>query len=113
MVTSKEVIKLDVLGNIKIEPFTENKVKSKYIEEDDADEAIDKLTTFNIGTSKNKEKEAKEKLVLPFYTDEQKQSVVTAAGEVKIQGEVPGKIYYEPDSGDDWDDDDPDDDLDF
>ena len=58
-------------------------------------------------------KEAKEKLVLPFYTDEQKQSVVTAAGEVKIQGEVPGKIYYEPDSGDDWDDDDPDDDLDF
>eukprot|EP00090_Calanus_glacialis_P005351 TRINITY_DN14158_c0_g1_i1.p1 TRINITY_DN14158_c0_g1~~TRINITY_DN14158_c0_g1_i1.p1 ORF type:complete len:290 (+),score=111.27 TRINITY_DN14158_c0_g1_i1:56-925(+) len=113
LVTSKEVIKLDVLGNIKIEPFTENKVKSKYIEEDDADEAIDKLTTFNIGTSKNKEKEAKEKLVLPFYTDEQKQSVVTAAGEVKIQGEVPGKIYYEPDSGDDWDDDDPDDDLDF
>jgi len=112
LVTSKEVIKVDVLGNIKIEPFTENKAKSKYIE-DDADEAIDKLTTFNIGTSKNKEKEAKEKLVLPFYTDEQKQSVGTAAGEVKIQGEVPGKIYYEPDSGDDWDDDDPDDDLDF
>jgi hypothetical protein len=33
------------------------------------------------------------------------------AGKVKILGEVPGKIYYEPDSGDDWVDDDPDDDL--
>jgi len=108
MVTSKEVVKMDISGNIKVEAFKENKAKSKYVD-DDADEAIDKLTTFNIGTSKNKEKEAKDKLVLPFYKDEQKEN----AGEVKIQGEVPGKIYYEPDSGDDWDDDDPDDDLDF
>eukprot|EP00092_Neocalanus_flemingeri_P020087 GFUD01021748.1.p2 GENE.GFUD01021748.1~~GFUD01021748.1.p2 ORF type:complete len:287 (+),score=104.59 GFUD01021748.1:56-916(+) len=112
LVTSKEVIKFDTVGNIKVETFQEKKAKSKYNDEDDADETIDKLTTFNIGTSKNKEKEAKGKLVLPFYTDEQKQSVA-AAGEVKIQGENPGKIYYEPDSGDDWDDDDPDDDLDF
>ena len=35
------------------------------------------------------------------------------AGEVKIGGEVTNKIYYEPDSGDDWDDEDPDDDLDL
>jgi len=112
LVTSKEVFKFDTLGDIKIDSFVENKAKSKHIDEEDADEAIDKLTTFNIGTTKNKEKEAKDKLVLPFYTDEQKQSVATA-GEVKIQGEIPGKIYYEPDSGDDWDDDDPDDDLDF
>ena len=112
LVTSKEVIKFDTAGNIKIEAFKENKTKSKYIDEEDTDEVIEKLTTFNIATSKNKEKEAKDKLVLPFYTDEQKQSVASA-GEVKIQGEVPGKIYYEPDSGDDWDDDDPDDDLDF
>ena len=34
-----------------------------------------------------------------------------AAGKVKIPREVPGKIYYEPDTGDDWDDGDPDDDL--
>ena len=108
MVTSKEVVKMDISGNIKVEAFKENKAKSKYVD-DDADETIDKLTTFNIGTSKNKEKEAKDKLILPFYKDEQKEN----AGEVKIQGEVPGKIYYEPDSGDDWDDDDPDDDLDF
>ena len=59
LVTCKQVIRLDVLGNIKIEPFTaENKAKSKDIEEDDADETIDKLTTSNIRTSKNKEKEA-------------------------------------------------------
>ena len=55
-----------------------------------------------------------DKLVLPFYKEPQK------IGEVKIQntgsgsqGESDGKIYYEPDSGDDWDDEDPDDDLDF
>ena len=34
-------------------------------------------------------------------------------GEVNIPGEKKGAIFYEPDSGDDWDDDDPDDDLDF
>jgi len=107
MVSSKEVVKMDVSGNIKVEAYKEDRNKSKYIEEDNSDEVIDKLTTFDIGTSRNKEKEAKEKLVLPFYKEEQKD------GEVKIQGEDPGKIYYEPDSGDDWDDDDPDDDLDF
>jgi len=107
MVMSKEVVKMDVSRNIKVEAYKEDKSKSKYIEEDDSNEIVDKLTTFNIGASKNKEKEAKEKLVLPFYKEEQKE------GEVKIQGEDPGKIYYEPDSGDDWDDDDPDDDLDF
>jgi len=107
LVTSKDVVKLDPMGKTKIEAFKEA-VKSKAAEEDDVDEAIDKLTTFNIGTTKHKEKEAKEGLVLPFYKDEQKN-----VGEVKIQGEPSGKIYYEPDSGDDWDDDDPDDDLDF
>jgi len=107
MVSSKEVVKMDVSGNIKVEAYKEDNNKSKYIEEENSDEVIDKLTTFDIGTSRNKEKEAKEKLVLPFYKEEQKD------GEVKIQGEDPGKIYYEPDSGDDWDDDDPDDDLDF
>ena len=52
---------------------------------------------------------------MPFYKDTQ------IAGQVRIQGqaetnketETVGKIYYEPDSGDDWDDEDPDDDLDF
>jgi hypothetical protein len=34
-----------------------------------------------------------------------------AAGKVKIPREVPGKIYYEPDTGDDWDDGDPYNDL--
>ncbi len=33
-------------------------------------------------------------------------------GEVRIPG-VKNKIYYEPDSGDDWDDEDPDEDLDL
>jgi len=112
LVTSKEVIRFDTSGNIRIERFEEKKVKAKFSDGEDADEALEKLTTFNITAGKNKEKEAKDKLVLPFYTDEQKQNV-SSAGEVKIKGEIAGKIYYEPDSGDDWDDDDPDDDLDF
>ena len=66
MVSSKEVVKMDVSGNIKVEAYKEDRNKSKYIEEDNSDEVIDKLTTFDIGTSRNKEKEAKEKLVLPF-----------------------------------------------
>ena len=112
LVTSKELLKFDSDWNIKILPYKEVTVK-KHLEEEEED-TIDKLTTFNLNTSKDAEKEAKDKLVLPFYKEPQK------IGEVKIQntgsgsqGESDGKIYYEPDSGDDWDDEDPDDDLDF
>lgn len=107
-----EIIKLDSDCVIKTCPFEETAVKKTLEEEEDL---IDNLTTFNLETTKDKEKKAKDSLVLPFYKDTQ------VAGQVKIQGqaenksetETAGKIYYEPDSGDDWDDEDPDDDLDF
>ena len=109
LVCSKEILKFESDWSIKSFPFEDTSVK-KIIEEE---ELIDNLTTFNLETTKDTEKKAKDNLVLPFYKDTQ------IAGQVKIQGqgesksEAEGKIYYEPDSGDDWDDEDPDDDLDF
>ena len=112
LVTSKELLKFDSDWSVTILPYKEVPVKKQVEEEED--DTIDKLTTFNLNTSKEAEKEAKDKLVLPFYKEPQK------IGEVKLQNtgsgskeESDGKIYYEPDSGDDWDDEDPDDDLDF
>jgi len=105
---SKELLKFDKEHKIRIESYKEE-LKQKLIEEEE--EAVEKLATFNLSTNRKKEKEAKDKLVLPFYKEPQK------IGEVNIQSsgsnESEGKIYYEPDSGDDWDDEDPDDDLDF
>jgi len=105
---SKDLLKFDNDNNIRIESYKEE-VKQKQIEEEE--EAVEKLATFNLSTNRKTEQEAKENLVLPFYKEPQK------IGEVSIQSsgsnESEGKIYYEPDSGDDWDDEDPDDDLDF
>ena len=111
---SKEVIKFSEDWKVKIEAVKDIK-DNRPIEEVEEQLENQALSTFNLGTTKEKEKEAKDSLVLPFYKEPQK------IGEVKLQkgdtsdkGEVEaGKIYYEPDSGDDWDDEDPDDDLDF
>ena len=102
LVNSTEVIKLDTDRNIITSEYKEQ-VEKVVEEEEEEEAAVEKLTTFSLGTIKQTEKEAKEKLVLPFYKE----------GQVKISGESNSKIYYEPDSGDDWDDEDPDDDLDF
>ena len=111
LVTSKEILQLDSDLNIKILPYKEVGIKTQ---EEEEEVTFDKLTTFNINTSKEAEKEAKEKLVLPFYKEPQK------IGEVKLhntvsgtQEVIDGKIYYEPESGDVCDDEDPDDDLDL
>jgi len=105
IVRSKEVFTIKA-GHIDIETYEENKVV-----EEEAEDITDTLTTFKIGTNKS-EKEVKNNLVLPFYTDQQKSNF--QAGEVKLHDSVAdNRIYYEPDSGDDWDDEDPDDDLDL
>lgn len=79
-------------------------------EADDHEDVTETLTSFNIGTKQSEEK-VREQLVLPFFTQEQRTS---HQGQVKISGEsCNNKIYYEPDSGDDWDDEDPDEDLDL
>ena len=111
LVYSKEILRFTSDRSVKVLPFEES-VKKTFEQEE---ELVDNLTTFNLETTKEQEKKAKDNLVLPFYKDPQ------LAGQVKIQGqgqsetksETKGKIYYEPDSGDDWDDEDPDDDLDF
>lgn len=64
-------------------------------------------STFSLKLSKQ-EKEARSKLVMPYTKP--------AHLKVKMDGDAPpsgGMIYYEPDEADDFDDEDPDDDLDF
>ena len=107
LVTSTELIRQDSEGNIKTEEYKE--VKARAVAEDGEESLIESLTTFSLST-RQREKEVKDKLVLPFYKDNQTGS---SAGQVKLAGNSGTKIYYEPDSGDDWDDEDPDDDLDF
>uniref|UniRef100_A0A4W3GH33 Elongator complex protein 5 n=1 Tax=Callorhinchus milii TaxID=7868 RepID=A0A4W3GH33_CALMI len=54
------------------------------------------------------EREARERLSLPFhFTTERKTRLLRG-----VRGAGQGQIYYQPDSGDDIDDEDPDDDLD-
>lgn len=89
----------------------------------DEKENMNKLTTFNLELSE-REKEARNKVDMPFWKPEQKATAAAAREEaggdedaVRINSKsgdaTRGMIYYEPDDGDDWDDEDPDDDLDF
>ena len=92
----------------------------------ETDAMMSKLTTFSLQLSKE-EKRARSEVVMPFWKEEQKAAAAVAAagGEVEEEEdavritskraatESRGKIYYEPDDADDWDEEDPDDDLDF
>ena len=102
----------------------QKKVKAVAETSDDKDdserEALSKLTTFNLGIS-GEEKNARQKVVLPFWRDEQKKSQPDTVDEeesVRILpkssscGHSGGRIDYTPEEEDDWDDEDPDDDLD-
>ena len=122
---------LERVVHLKIDPEAENiikidhpKAKDKSTvqapQDEDKDEAaLKKLTTFNLGL-KESERQAKEKVVLPYWREEQKKHL--NQGEEKDEevvrinkkkGAAEPTIYYEPDEGDDWDEEDPDDDLDF
>uniref|UniRef100_A0A8C6U2Q2 Elongator complex protein 5 n=1 Tax=Neogobius melanostomus TaxID=47308 RepID=A0A8C6U2Q2_9GOBI len=61
--------------------------------------------TFNLRLS-DKEREAKEKLSLPFMFSKEKKKAILHSGANL------GRILYEPDANDDFDQEDPDDDLD-
>lgn len=61
--------------------------------------------TFNLRLS-NTEREAKEKLALPFVFSKEKKTALLHSGPGS------GRILYEPDANDDYDQEDPDDDLD-
>ncbi|GLH09157.1 Uncharacterized protein GBIM_14273 [Gryllus bimaculatus] len=69
-------------------------------EEVDPTVAVQNLTTFKL-TLNPQEEEARSQLILPY----------TRQGRPKGQSGG-GKVFYEPDAADDWDDEDPDDDLD-
>uniref|UniRef100_A0A4W5QBC5 Elongator complex protein 5 n=1 Tax=Hucho hucho TaxID=62062 RepID=A0A4W5QBC5_9TELE len=62
--------------------------------------------TFNLRLS-DTEREAKEKLALPFDFSKEKKSALLHLGPSS------GRILYEPDANDDYDPEDPEDDLDF
>ncbi|XP_067828061.1 elongator complex protein 5 [Heptranchias perlo] len=62
--------------------------------------------TFNLRLT-DKERRTKESLTLPYHFSTEKKTNMLQSG----VGE--GKIYYEPDAGDDIDEEDPDDDLDI
>lgn len=62
--------------------------------------------SFNLSLT-DEQRKAKENLVLPYYKAQQLEVNVE---EQKKQG---GLIYYDPDAADDFDDEDPDDDLDI
>ncbi|XP_031532060.1 elongator complex protein 5 [Vicugna pacos] len=63
--------------------------------------------TFNLRLSK-KEREAKDSLALPFQFSSEKQQALLRPG----PGQATSHIFYEPDTYDDLDQEDPDDDLD-
>ncbi|KAI9025049.1 Elongator complex protein 5 [Phycomyces nitens] len=59
--------------------------------------------SFNLSLT-DEQRKTKENLVLPY---------MKAQNEVQVDGQASGTIYYEPDAADDFDDEDPDDDLDI
>ncbi|XP_026208234.1 elongator complex protein 5 [Anabas testudineus] len=72
-------------------------------EEQESDPAAN--LTFNLRLS-DTEREAKEKLALPFVFSKEKKTALLHSGPGS------GRILYEPDANDDYDQEDPDDDLD-
>ncbi len=98
------------------------KKKGRVVDEESDDKSVDKLTTFNLSLT-DKEKAARDKLVLPFYKEGQKQQqkqeeeqeevrITSKSSNAESTSKV-GNIYYSPEEVDDWDEEDPDDDLDF
>ncbi|TRY63342.1 hypothetical protein TCAL_14371 [Tigriopus californicus] len=87
----------------------------------DSSDSLGDLSTFNLKLSDN-EREARSRLVLPFWKTGRPESQKAESEEPavriapKADEKVPSAsshIYYEPDEVDDWDEEDPDDDLDF
>ncbi|XP_069703076.1 elongator complex protein 5 isoform X2 [Periplaneta americana] len=62
----------------------------------DDDDLLADLTTFKLSLGQQ-EKQARSELVLPY---------------LRMNKEKGGKVFYQPDAADDWDEEDPDDDLD-
>ena len=62
-VTSKELVSRGKQGGIKVRQYCEKQEKEAVEEEEEVEESINKLTTFNLNTRKESEQEAKSALV--------------------------------------------------
>lgn len=95
-------IKEDLTVTVQSKPSHPGTIQT-VLEEPEADPTAN--LTFNLHLS-DKEREAKEKLALPFVFSKEKKTALLHTGPGS------GRILYEPDASDDYDQEDPDDDLD-
>lgn len=90
-------------GEISIQPFRASAfTELRHVDEKPSTLPQD-VASFRVGLS-DKEKEDRSKLVLPYMRTSDKPQEIEEGG---------GKVFYQPDAVDDWDDEDPDDDLDI
>ncbi|XP_026871405.2 elongator complex protein 5 isoform X2 [Electrophorus electricus] len=95
-------IKDDLILSIQNKPSQSGHVKAD-LDTNEGDPASN--LTFNLRLSEA-EREAKEKVALPFVFSQEKKSALLRPSQSS------GQIMYEPDASDDFDEEDPDDDLD-
>ncbi|KAJ1653040.1 hypothetical protein IWQ61_006759 [Dispira simplex] len=99
---------------LRCEPWTSQRpqppsdVTSESVAENISTNPPLKDLSFNLGLT-DKQREAKNNVVLPYEEAQQ----VTSATLSSSHTPAGGAIYYQPDEGDDFDDEDPDDDLDI
>lgn len=99
LIDEVSLVSFDDYFNIEINEIKEETV-DKRTSEDQFVKDMSHLTTFKLDLE-SEEKQARSELVLPYI----KTNVNQSGGG--------GNIYYEPDQRDDWDEEDPDDDLDI
>ncbi|KAM9717989.1 elongator complex protein 5 isoform 2-T2 [Menidia menidia] len=108
---SGKVLQDDEIFSVK-EDFTVTVLSTPYNPEHKQSDTIEQQVdptanlTFNLRLS-DAEREAKEKLALPFVFSKEKKTALIHSGPGS------GRILYEPDASDDYDQEDPDDDLDI
>lgn len=99
----KEVYRVDGNHHLELSVYDQQQ-KQENSHGNDAQPDPTANLTFNL-TLKESERIAKEKVVLPYISNKDKSELVTPPGY--------GQIFYEPDDADDFDEEDPDDDLDI
>ncbi|XP_034238433.1 elongator complex protein 5 [Thrips palmi] len=90
-------------GEISIEPLRASALTEIRHTEEKPSTLPQDVASFRVGLS-DKEKEDRSKLVLPYMRTSDTPQEIEDGG---------GKVFYQPDAVDDWDDEDPDDDLDI
>nr|XP_022346192.1 elongator complex protein 5-like isoform X1 [Crassostrea virginica] len=96
----------NLLEDFRVMDVSEVKQVTKSIPQDSNEMDPTANLPFNLSLS-DKEKEARSQVILPYTYNKERQDSLLA----KSVGE--GKIFYQPDEADDFDEEDPDDDLDI